>query len=354
MKSVFRSCATKFALFTTTCLLAQAQATVLTFEGVNGAGLLHGYGDRVSSASSGGYTYHGSGTFTPNVLLSMGGVEGGQLLPPYVWHDGYSDLFDVVYLQPNGTAQHGAELQLTLAADPGFHASLQFFDLGNYGGPLTLPYIRAYDEVGALLHESLSVVLPSYSVTARRFDFDPPLVGRVVTLRISLAGLGSQADHVGLDNVGFGQGPVTPVEVGTNYCGPAVANTSAGPAAIRASGQTSAAANDVQLMVTGLPFGSVGFFMASPTQGFVAHPAGSAGNLCLGGAIGRFIAPGQVRPAGTTGVIGLRVDLTRIPSPTGPIAAQPGQVWRFQAWYRDSVQGVATSNFSDAVAVTLN
>ncbi len=217
MHLTLRSFATKLVLLTTTTLLAQAQTTVLTFEDVNGGGLLHGYGDRVDAASSGGYTHQGAGTFTPNVLMSMGGVEAGP-----------------------------------------------------------------------------------------------------------------------------------------SYCGPAVANTSAGPAAIRASGQTTAGANDLQLVVSGLPFGSVGFFLTSQTQGFVAHPAGSAGNLCLGGAIGRFIAPGQIRPAGTTGTIGLRVDLTRLPSPTGTIVAQPGQVWRFQAWYRDSVQGVATSNFTDAVAVTLN
>jgi len=354
MRHTFRSIATKLALFTASSLVAHAQTTVLTFEGIQGSDLLHGYGDRVAAASSGGYTYQGVGSFTPNVLMSMGGVEAGQLLQASTWSDGYSELFDVVYLQANGTPNHAAELQLTLAADPGFHASLQRFDLGNYGGALTLPYIRAYDESGALLHESLGVTLPPYSVAARRFVFDPPLAGRLVTLRISLAGLWGAADHVGLDNVTFGQYAVPPSEVGASYCGPAVTNTSGGPAAIRATGQTSVGANDVRLMVTGLPFGSVGFFMASRTQGFVVGPAGSAGNLCLGGAIGRFIAPGQIRAAGTTGTIALRVDLTRLPSPTGPIVAQAGETWRFQAWYRDSVLGVATSNFTDAVALDLD
>jgi hypothetical protein len=29
----------------------------------------------------------------------------------------------------------------------------------------------------------------------------------------------------------------------------------------------------------------------------------------------------------------------------------PGEIWRFQAWFRDSIGGVATSNFTDAAAV---
>jgi hypothetical protein len=354
MKSTLRSAATKLALFSASALFASAQTTVLTFEGLTSPDLLHGYGDRVDGPTSGGFTYQGVGTYTPNVLFAIGGAEGGGLLTPRVWHTGYSQLLDVAYLQPMAAAQSNTELQVTLSADPGFHVSLQRFDLGNYGGALTLPYIRAFDEGGALLHESLGVALPVYSAQARRFAFDPPLVGRIVNLRISLAGLGGVADNVGLDNFTFGQYAVTPVEIGANYCGPGVANSSVGPAAIRASGQTSVAANDTRLMVTGLPFGSVGFFMASRTEGFVMHPAGSAGNLCLGGAIGRFIAPGQVRFAGTTGTFALRVDLTQIPSPSGSVVAQPGDAWRFQAWYRDSVQGVAGSNFTDAVAITLN
>lgn len=354
MIRLVRLTATTLALFAATSVAVAAQTTLLTFDGIVGHDLLHGYGDRVDGPSSGGYTYHGSGSFTPNVLLSIGGVEAGQLLQPHVWLDGYSELLKVMYLQPNGTPQHGAEMQLTLAADPGFNASLQFFDLGNFGGALTLPYIRAYNENGQLLYEDLNVVLPPYSAAARRFEFDPPPTGRAVTLRISLAGLGGQADHVGLDNVAFGQFAVPPVEIGTSYCGPAVTNTSAGPAWIRASGLTQASANELRLMVTGMPYGSAGFFMTSRTQGFVARPAGSSGNLCLGGAIGRFIAPGQVRPSGTTGVIALRVDMTRMPTPSGPVVVQAGETWRFQAWYRDSELGVATSNFSDAVAVTFD
>jgi len=30
---------------------------------------------------------------------------------------------------------------------------------------------------------------------------------------------------------------------------------------------------------------------------------------------------------------------------------RPDQTWNFQAWYRDSFGGAATSNFTDAVSV---
>ena len=35
------------------------------------------------------------------------------------------------------------------------------------------------------------------------------------------------------------------------------------------------------------------------------------------------------------------------------VAAQPGDTWTFQAWFRDSIPGAEPSNTSSAVAVTL-
>jgi hypothetical protein len=47
------------------------------------------------------------------------------------------------------------------------------------------------------------------------------------------------------------------------------------------------------------------------------------------------------------------IDLTTIPTPTGFVAAQPGEMWQFQAWFRDSIGGQATSNFTDGLSITL-
>ena len=81
-------------------------------------------------------------------------------------------------------------------------------------------------------------------------------------------------------------------------------------------------------------------------------PGGSQGVLCLGGAIGRFVAPTQVQDSGATGTFSLVLDVFDIPQPTGAVAIQPGTTWNFQAWHQDVVGGAATSNFTDATSVT--
>ena len=82
-------------------------------------------------------------------------------------------------------------------------------------------------------------------------------------------------------------------------------------------------------------------------------PGGSQGNLCLGGAIGRYVGPGQIKSSGSAGAFSLALDMTMLPTPTGFVAVQPGDTWNFTAWHRDAVSGVATSDFKDAVSVTL-
>ena len=49
----------------------------------------------------------------------------------------------------------------------------------------------------------------------------------------------------------------------------------------------------------------------------------------------------------------MMVDLTSIPQPTGSVAGAAGETWRFQAWYRDSIVGIPTSNFTSGLALTL-
>lgn len=333
---------------------AKAQTTVLPFEGLTTHyPLLQGYGDRVTGPVTGGFTYGGAGTYTPHVLVSFGGYENGLATPLHPWGSGYNDLQDIVYAPFIGAANFGAELQVTLTADVGSRVTLSGFDLGNWGQTVTLPYVRVTDEEQRVLFEEFSVALAdSSSPNERNLLFNPPLLGRVLTLRISLAGLGGLGDNVGLDNLAFGEIPWPVTELGLGSCFPATTNSSAGPASIRALGDTSIAANDVLLLATGLPNGSFGFFLTSLMQGLVPNPGGSQGTLCLVGAIGRYVGPGQVQSSGTAGNFELRLDLGAMPTPTGPVAAQAGQTWHFTAWYRDAAP-TATSNFTDALAITL-
>jgi hypothetical protein len=150
----------------------------------------------------------------------------------------------------------------------------------------------------------------------------------------------------GLDNVEFGV-----LSPGDPFC-MANANSTGGPARISATGTTSVAANDFTLHTDDMPTNAFAFFLTSRTQGFVQNPGGSAGNLCLGGAIGRYVGPGQVQNSGGAGSVSLVLDLTSTPTPTGFVSVQSGETWSFQTWFRDAVGGQATSNFSDGLEVT--
>jgi hypothetical protein len=161
---------------------------------------------------------------------------------------------------------------------------------------------------------------------------------------------------LGLNNAGNGFLTLAEVEVydgaiGTSYCGPAVANSTGASAIMLAIGSIDVMDNDVTLTASELPTGSFGYFLASRTQGLLQQPGGSQGVFCLGGVIGAFSGPGQVKNSGALGTFELAIDLTQIPQQAGAVAATAGETWNFQCWYRDSVSGVATSNFTDGCAV---
>jgi hypothetical protein len=145
------------------------------------------------------------------------------------------------------------------------------------------------------------------------------------------------------------------IGIGTNYCGPGVANSTGQSAEIAAVGSASVAANSLSLLASGLPTSQFAIFINSTSQSFVPNPGGSMGNLCLGAGLGRYNGPGQVQNSGMSGAAALALDLGMTPTPSGPTAIAVGQTWNFQAWYRDLIVGTgAVSNFTDAVSVTFN
>jgi hypothetical protein len=134
---------------------------------------------------------------------------------------------------------------------------------------------------------------------------------------------------------------------GTNYCGPAVSNSSGLPASISAQGVFYAGGYPLSLTTSQLPLNQFGYFLVSQTQGFIPGPGGSQGNLCLGGKIGRFSS--QVQYSGSSGSFSIAVNTLALPlSP--PVAAMPGETWHFTTWFRDK-NPTPTSNFSDAVSI---
>lgn len=136
--------------------------------------------------------------------------------------------------------------------------------------------------------------------------------------------------------------------IGVPYC-TAAPNSSGVTGLTSALGSTDLADSDVQVEASRLPQNVFGYFVLSSTQGFVANPGGSIGNLCLGGTIGRFA--GNVQNSGLFGSFALWVDPQSVPSPTGAVAIQSGETWSFQAWHRDLTPSGAGSNFTQGLAI---
>ena len=135
-----------------------------------------------------------------------------------------------------------------------------------------------------------------------------------------------------------------------NFCGPNTANSAGQPGVMTAGGSVVVSAGDLILNATQLPPGQTTLFLSSRTQGFVANPAMSFGNLCLGGVIGRFNS--QVTTSNASGVASLSPDLSAIPEGNGASAVLPGETWNFQAWHRDTFFGNPISNFTDGISIT--
>lgn len=137
-------------------------------------------------------------------------------------------------------------------------------------------------------------------------------------------------------------------DAGMSYCASTL-NSTGKAGILSASGSVQTVDNDVALFASQMPTDQFGLFVNSLTQDFVPAAGGSQGNLCLGGAIGRYAD--QVFSTGATGTGILPLDLSATPTPNGTVAILAGQTWNFQAWYRDSNPG-PTSNFTDGVSVS--
>ena len=142
-----------------------------------------------------------------------------------------------------------------------------------------------------------------------------------------------------------------PTSIGSSYCS-VNPNSTGALGELEAFGLSAVSNNNVTLTASQLPAGTFGFFITSLDQGFVMNPGGSLGNLCLAGAIGRYVGPGQIMNSGPGQTFSLQLDLTQVPQPTGPVAVSAGQTWNFQTWYRDTTPGgAAASNFTNGLEV---
>ncbi|MFT5733411.1 MAG: hypothetical protein ACI8WY_002090 [Planctomycetota bacterium] len=140
--------------------------------------------------------------------------------------------------------------------------------------------------------------------------------------------------------------------VGVPECTQSALNSTGSVGSLQALGSDVLSHNQLELAATVLPDGAFGYFLASRTPGFAMGAGGAAGDLCLGGAIGRYVGAGQILNTGMAGGFQLAIDLTAMPTPTGPVSASVGETWYFQAWHRDA-NPLPGSNFTGSVSVLL-
>ena len=133
--------------------------------------------------------------------------------------------------------------------------------------------------------------------------------------------------------------------LGTEYCS-ANANSTGVAGTITATGSDIVADNTLTLTANNLPQLQFGLFVTSPNQASIPV---SSGILCVGGPIGRFTGPGQIKNSGASGAFEITVPLQSQWPVAGVTSVLPGDTYNFTAWFRDIG---AVSNFTNAVSIT--
>lgn len=138
--------------------------------------------------------------------------------------------------------------------------------------------------------------------------------------------------------------------VGSEFCGQANNSTGIG-GRIGGRGSDIVLANDLLLVADRLPRNVPAFFFVGRSSTSIGGPGGIAGILCVGGPLGRYVAPGQLLNTGDIGRVSLQLDLGATPTPNALVQVAPGESWFFQAWHRDTVGSVSTANLTNGLEV---
>jgi hypothetical protein len=176
-------------------------ATILTFDvfGIfDHAPIDQAYGDNVSAAADASGTYGTTnGIFTPNVTVAY----GGGTEDPSLWTSGYGDLVNVYF---NDVDADGF-LTTRFTAAPGFTVTLESFDIASFlTNGQTIQGLEVLDGSNAVLF-SQGV---TFITGSTHLNFAPNVTASDLRLIINLAGLGGNADDIGIDNVTFSQNQV--------------------------------------------------------------------------------------------------------------------------------------------------
>lgn len=140
--------------------------------------------------------------------------------------------------------------------------------------------------------------------------------------------------------------PESPSRVGTGYC-VANSNSTGVDGLTLGLGSSVARENDLTLRAINVPANQFGIFIVSDAEGFTPNLAGTQGNLCIGGGLGRY---DQILATGPAGEVEQAIDITSIPRPSTTDSAQASERWNWQFWHRDT-PAAGGANLSRALGV---
>lgn len=210
----------------------------------------------------------------------------------------------------------------------------------------TFPTVPAVEFVDASCTRTALVDLEPFAGATRRLL--PPRLGAgshpwtVTDLAVSLGvGDASQVGRI-----------LPTTDPTTSFCAVSPPNSTGQQSRLEARGSAVVLENCLTLRASQLPSGATTLFLVTDTSTAPFSPFGSLGMLCLGGSIGRYVAPGQIRRSSQAGVTTLEITPGLIPSALGPQMVAPGDTYYFQAWHRDFVGGQTESNTTNAIEIT--
>ena len=175
-----------------------AQATVLNFNisgATDGSAIPTAYGNRVSSASSGAFSYGNQGEgFTPGIAVSYGFAAS-------FWSSGYGALTNVAYAD-------GSQFSLTLTADAGLFVSLSSFRMAGFDNSYQINGVSVTGGSTSFAQSNVVINGSSNGTGLTTFSFGAPIVGSSLTISFNSTNLGAAFQaNVGIDNIVFAQVP---------------------------------------------------------------------------------------------------------------------------------------------------
>jgi hypothetical protein len=173
---------------------AEARASVLTFDltGISNNQIVNSaYGDNITAATVGSFSYGFAQGFTPNVTVDYGPLS------PKLWTTQFGDLANVLI----SSSPDPNLLIVTFTAANGFSVRLHSFDLAGWTPGFsfdpTINSVKVFDGNNNVLFTQTN---PTVSITSHTpFTFGTPLAAQV--LKVQIDALNIDSDDIGIDNI---------------------------------------------------------------------------------------------------------------------------------------------------------